>query len=114
LREEAGLRRVSAAMLRSGSYLPGYVQKVLREPGRPLDHMMDSQRPLKALSPKEEKVFRRIATRREQIAGEIAEIQMQLLRDVKPFRLAPDGWSHRRRRDSEKRGGGENTNGEIA
>jgi hypothetical protein len=43
--------------------------------------------PLKALNPREERVFRRIVARREQIAREIAEIEEQLLRDVKPFRL---------------------------
>ncbi|MBS7632533.1 hypothetical protein KEJ15_02775 [Candidatus Bathyarchaeota archaeon] len=90
LREESELRRVSSCMLRSGSYLPGYVQRVLREPGRPLSHLPDPQRPLKALSPREERVFRRIATRREQIAEEIASVQEQLLKDVKPFRLKPD------------------------
>ncbi len=96
LREEAGLRRVSNAMLRSGSYLPGYVQRVLREPGRSLSHLPDPQRPLKALNPKEERVFRKIAARREQIAEEIAVITEQLLHDVKPFRLKPD--LHRRSR----------------
>ncbi|MBS7621272.1 hypothetical protein KEJ32_04080 [Candidatus Bathyarchaeota archaeon] len=100
LREEAWLRRVCNAMLRSGSYLPGYVQRVLREPGRSLTHLPDSQRPLKALNPKEELVFRKIAARREQIAREIAEIQEQLLRDVRPFRLKPDlRRSRSRRRD---------------
>jgi hypothetical protein len=63
LKEEAELRRVSVCMLRSGSYLPGYVQRVLREPGRSLAHLPDPQRPLKALNPKEERVFRRIATK---------------------------------------------------
>lgn len=100
LREEAELRRVSNAMLRSGSYLSGYVQRVLREPGRSLSHLPDPQRPLKALNPREERVFRRIATRREQIAQEIAEIQEQLLKNVKPFRLKPDlhkrSWSRAR------------------
>lgn len=96
LKEEAELRRVSVCMLRSGSYLPAYVKRVLREPGRSLSHLPDPQRPLKALSPKEERVFRKIATRREQIAQEIAEIQEQLLKDVKPFRLKPD--LHRRSR----------------
>jgi hypothetical protein len=45
---------------------------------------------LKALNPREELVFRKIASRREQIAGEIAEIQESLLKDTKPFRLKPD------------------------
>jgi len=94
LREEAELRRVSSCMLRSGSYLPGYVQRVLREPGRSLSHLPDPQRPLKALNPREERVFRKIAARREQIAEEIAVITEQLLHDVKPFRLKPD--LHRR------------------
>lgn len=89
LREEAELRRVSNAMLRSGSYLPAYVQKVLREPGRPVSLVRGKQVPLKALNPKEEKVFRRIAAKREQIAQEIAEITEQLLADVKPYRLKP-------------------------
>lgn len=96
LKEESELRHVSVCMLRSGSYLPGYVQRVLREPGRSLSHLPDPQRPLKALNPKEERVFRRIATRREQIAREIAEIQEQLLRDVKPFRLKPELGTHSR------------------
>jgi len=87
LREEARLRRVCNAMLRSGSYLPGYVQRTLREPGRPVSLVRDGQVPLKALNPREERVFRRIVARREQIAREIAEIEEQLLRDVKPFRL---------------------------
>jgi hypothetical protein len=108
LKEEAELRRVSVCMLRSGSYLPGYVQRVLREPGRSLAHLPDPQRPLKALNPKEERVFRRIATRREQIAQEIAEIQEQLLHDVKPFRLKPDlhkrSWSCRHGKNTEKGG----------
>jgi len=98
LREEVELRRVCNAMLRSGSYLPGYVQRVLREPGRPLTHIPDAQRPLKALNPREERVFRKIAARREQIAREIAEIEEQLLRDVKPFRLKPDLRGSRSRR----------------
>jgi hypothetical protein len=112
LKEEAELRRVSVCMLRSGSYLPAYVQRVLREPGRSLSHLPDPQRPLKALNPKEERVFRRIATRREQIAQEIAEIQEQLLHDVKPFRLKPDmhkrSWSCRHGKNTKK--GGENAN----
>ena len=103
LREEARLRRVCNAMLRSGSYLPGYVRRVLREPGRSLSHLPDAQRPLKALNPKEERVFRRIVARREQIAREIAELSEQLLRDVKPFRLKPEPKRSRSRaRDKNK------------
>lgn len=90
LREEAEIRHACAAMLRSGSYLPGYVQKTLREPGRPVSLVRGGQVPLKALDPKEEKVFRKICTRREIIAGEITDIQLRLLKDVKPFRLKPD------------------------
>jgi hypothetical protein len=111
LKEEAELRRVSVCMLRSGSYLPGYVQRVLREPGRSLAHLPDPQRPLKALNPKEERVFRKIAARREQIAREIAEIEEQLLRKVRPFRLKPDLHSSQsRRRDKDKFEGGEKAN----
>jgi hypothetical protein len=115
LREEARLRKACNAMLRSGSYLPGYVQRVLREPGRSLGHLPDAQRPLKALNPREERVFRRIAARREQIAREIAEIEEQLLRDVKPFRLKPDlRLSRSRARGKNKLERGEKPNGEIA
>jgi hypothetical protein len=96
LREEKELRRTCTAMLRSGSYLPGYVERVLKEPGRPLEHLRTAQTPLKALSPIEEKAFRKIAARREKIAGEIANIQLELLKDVRPFRLKPDSWSRRR------------------
>jgi hypothetical protein len=117
LREEAELRRVCNAMLRSGSYLPGYVRRVLREPGRSLGHLPDGQRPLKALNPREERVFRKIVARREQIAREIAEIEEQLLLDVKPFRLKPDlrlSRSRRRLRGKNKLEGGEKPNGETA
>ena len=114
LREEGELRHVCSAMLRSGSYLPSYAQKVLKQVGRPLDHLMDSQRPLLALNPREERVFRKIMTRREQIAEEICEIEERLLKDIKPFRLKPEAsWSHRRRRDKVKFDGGEK-NGKIA
>jgi hypothetical protein len=115
MREEARLRRVQNCMLRSGSYLPGYVRRVLREPGRSLGHLPDPQRPLKALNPKEERVFRKIAARREQIAREIAEIEEQLLRHVKPFRLKPDlRLSRSRARGKNKLEGGEKPNGETA
>jgi hypothetical protein len=90
LREEVELRSVCNAMLRSGSYLPAYVQRTLREPGRSVSLVRDGQVPLKALNPKEERVFRKIASKREAIAEEIAEITEQLLKDVKPFRLKPD------------------------
>jgi hypothetical protein len=90
LHEEAELRRVSTAMLRSGSYLPSYVQGVLREPGRPVSLVRTGQVPLKALNPKEEVVFRKIASRREQIAARLAEVQLELLKEVKPFRLKPE------------------------
>ena len=90
MREESRLRKIQNTMLRSGSYLSGYVQRTLREPGRPVSLVRDGQVPLKALNPKEERVFRKIAARREQIACEIAELSEQLLRDVKPFRLKPD------------------------
>jgi len=88
LKEEAELRRVSSCILRSGSYLPSYAYRVLKEPkGRPISFMPDPQRPLEALNPEEEKVFRKICTRREEIAQEITELQGQLLKDVQPFRL---------------------------
>lgn len=113
LREEAEIRRVCVAMLRSGSYLPQYVEKTLREPGRPVSLVRNGQVPLKALNPQEERVFRKIATKREQIATEIASIQEQLLKGVKPFRLKPDlHRSRSRRRDNSemKNGGGEREN----
>lgn len=102
LREESELRRVCNAMLRSGSYLPSYVKRTLREPGRPVSLVRNGQVPLKALNPKEEKAFRKIASRREEIAAEIADIQLQLLRDVKPFRLKPDSRSRSRGRLTHK------------
>ncbi|MEM2385486.1 MAG: hypothetical protein QXO67_00745 [Candidatus Bathyarchaeia archaeon] len=96
MREEVRLRRIQNCMLRSGSYLPSYVQKTLREPGRLVSLVRDGQVPLKALNPREELVFRKIAARREQIASEIAEICEQLLKNVRPFRLKPNSRSRRR------------------
>jgi len=89
-REESELRDDWRLIRRSGSALPGYVQEVLREPGRPVSLVRRGQVPLKALKPREEEVFRKIATRREQIAGRLAEIELELLKEVKPFRLKPE------------------------
>jgi hypothetical protein len=96
LREESELRSYTRVMLRSGSFLPQYAAKILREPGRALDYIRTGQIPLKALSPSEERVFRKVLTRREQVANEITDLLEQLLKDVKPFRLKPD--LHRRSR----------------
>jgi hypothetical protein len=91
LKEETELRRVSSCILRSGSYLPGYAYRVLKEPKeRPFSFLPDSQRPLKALDPEEEKVFRKICTRRDEFAQEITDLQGQLFKDVKPFKLDPE------------------------
>jgi len=114
LKEEAELRRVCNAMLRSGSYLPGYVQRVLREPGRPVSLVRSKQVPLKALSPKEEKVFRRIASRREEIAQEIAAIMEQLLHGVKPYRLKPSLRGSQSRARGKSLKGGEKADGKAS
>jgi len=100
-REERELRDDWRLIRRSGSALPGYVQEVLREPGRPVCLVRGGQVPLKALKPKEEEVFRKIATRREQIGARLAEIELELLREVKPFRLKPER-SRSRARDKSK------------
>jgi hypothetical protein len=102
LREERELRSASNAMLRSGSYLPNYVHHVLKEPGRPLSHLPDPQRPLKALNPREEKAFLKIAARREQIADEIAQITEELLQGVKPFSLKLDSCFKSSHRDKKR------------
>ena len=75
-REERELRDDWRLIRRSGSALPRYVQEVLREPGRPVSLVRHGQVPLKALKPKEEEVFRKIATRREQIAARLAEMSL--------------------------------------
>lgn len=100
LREESGLRRVWAAIARSGSYLPAYVDKVLKPQDSPI---RQGQVPLRALSAKEEEIFRRIAARREAIAKEILDIQDKLL-PMRKFRLKP---SRSRRRGTVKHKGGE-------
>jgi len=109
-REEGELRRFSRVMLRSGSFLPQYAQKLLREPGRPVSLIRDGQVPLKALSPSEEQVVRRILAKREAIAKEMTEILDRLLPE-KSFRLKPEpsrrSWS--RRRGTNKPKGGESS-----
>jgi hypothetical protein len=103
LREENELRLYTRVMLRSGSFLPQYAAKILREPGRALDWIRSGQIPLKALAPSEERVFRRVLARREAIAKEITNVLGELLRDVKPFRLKPEPRRLRsRRRDRTK------------
>jgi hypothetical protein len=106
LREEAELRRVSSCMLRSGAYLPSYVEKVLKEQkGKPspfMDSAGEGDRPLRALSKEEEKVFRKICSQREKIAREMAAIQAELLKDVEPFRMESEASSWSRARDRHK------------
>lgn len=99
MREEGDLRRVWATIGRSGSYLPQYVDRVLRPQKSPF---RKGQVPLRALSVKEEEIFRRVAARREAIAQEIVEIQDQLLPKDK-FRLKPEpAHSKSRARDRNK------------
>jgi hypothetical protein len=86
MREEHDLRRVWATIGRSGSYLPQYVDRVLRPQRSPFHQ---GQVPLRALSVKEEEIFRRVAARREAVAQEIVLIQDQLLPKEK-FRLKPE------------------------
>ena len=116
LREEVELRRVCSCMLRSGAYLPGYAERVLKtEKGKPLERSPfrfsreESDRPLACLSRSEEKVFRKICARREEIAREVAEVQAQLLKGVKPFVLPDESQSRVDRR--ENLNGGEKRDG---
>ena len=116
LKEESGLRKTCSCMLRSGAYLPSYAEKVLKEQkGNPSAKdspftfsVGEGDRPLRALSRSEEKVFRKICGRREEIAREVAEIQSELLGSVKPFKLEFEGKSRSRAHDkSTKPNGGE-------
>lgn len=92
--EEAELRQTMRIMLRSGSYLPQYADKLFREgyvkAESPFVRM--GQVPLKALSPKEEQIARRVLAERERIAQEITDILDQLL-PQKKFRLKPESQS---------------------
>ena len=98
IHEESQLRRQSRVMLRSGSFLPKYADRILR----PQDSFVkQGQQPLRALSKKEEGIFRRILGRREQIVKEIVEIQDRLL-PKKKFRLKPSR-SRRRAKNSQWR-----------
>jgi len=104
-REEAELKRVSSVMLRSGSYLPKYADRLFRAPfdrerekTSPFNYPRRGEVPLKALNAKEEAVMRRVLARREAIAQEIAELLDCVLPKEK-FRLSPRRRSRSRRRD---------------
>ncbi len=105
LREESELRQTMRVMLRSGSYLPQYADRLFREKYERDESVFvrRGQVPLKALSPKEEDVARRVLAERERIAQEIADILGQLL-PKKRFRLKP---SRSRRRAKYAGKGGE-------
>lgn len=112
VREDCELRRVSAAMLRSGSYLPKYADRLFRPPwdserqhSGPFNYPSKGEVPLKALSPKEEAIMRRVLARREAIAEKIAEL-LDLVLPKEKFRLLPKR-SKSWRRDKNKREGGE-------
>lgn len=89
-REEMDLRQSMRVMLRSGSYLPQYADKLFREryDGGSSFFVRRGQVPLKALSVAEEDVARRVLAERERIAGEIADVLGKLL-PKKRFRLKP-------------------------
>jgi len=104
--QEAELRQNMRVMLRSGSYLPQYADKLFRERYDRSEPSLvhRGQVPLRALSAKEEDVARRVLAERERIALDIAEVLDQLL-PQKRFRLSSR--SRRRRRDIyERKGGG--------
>jgi len=86
--QEADLRQSMRVMLRSGSYLPQYADKLFREKYDRSEPMFvrKGQVPLRALSAKEEDVARRVLAERERIAQEIAEVLDNLL-PKKRFRL---------------------------
>lgn len=98
MREECELRRQSRVMLRSGSFLPKYADRILRSHDSPIQQ---GQKPLRALSRREEEIFRRILARRDKIVKEIVGIQDRLLPKEK-FRLAPKRHRRSRRRDNIK------------
>jgi len=111
-REDSQLRHVSSTMLRSGSYLPKYADRLFRSPWdserdktSPFNYPRKGEVPLKALNPKEEAIMRRVLARREAIAQCIAELLDQVLPKEK-FRLAPRR-SRSRRCARNKRKGGE-------
>jgi hypothetical protein len=99
--QEAELRQTMRVMLRSGSYLPQYADKLFREKYGSSEPSLvrRGQVPLRALSPKEEDVARRVLAERERIAQEIADVLDKLL-PKKKFRLKPSPRPRRRRSQS--------------
>jgi len=90
LREEADIRKTWCAIARSGSYLEQYAARVLQPQeyrellkveGREFGagDVRDGRVPLKALSPREEQLFKRMCARREEIASELVDIELKLL-----------------------------------
>jgi len=106
--QEADLRQNMRVMLRSGSYLPQYADKLFREKydrSEP-SFVRHGQVPLRAMSKKEEDVARRVLAERERIAQEIADVLDRLL-PKKKFQSKPSR-SRRRRQDKNKMPAGEN------
>ena len=108
LKEEQRLIRLNRVMLRSGAYLDLYADKVLRG-GRAREEAKLGRRPLAALAPDEEPVFRRMMARREAVVKEIREILARrlprseyVLKDERPARR-----SRSQRCAQNKRKGGE-------
>jgi len=110
-REDSQLRRVSSTMLRSGSYLPKYADRLFRSPWdserdktRPFNYPRRGEVPLKALNAKEEAIMRRVLARREAIAQRIAELLDQVL-PAEKFRLRLKRSKSRRRAQNKRKGG---------
>jgi hypothetical protein len=113
-REDSQLRRISSTMLRSGSYLPKYADKLFRAPwdsegesvgeGFRYQRPREGEVPLKVLNPREEKVMRRVLARREAIASRIAEL-LEVVLPKEKFRLAPKRSRSRARAQNRRKGG---------
>lgn len=112
LKEEAELRKTWSAIARSGAYLSKYAARVLKPQeakqlarveyaqardfnydrhynlGAAEDLPREGSEPLKALSRKEEALFKRVCARREAIAKELVEIEEKLL-PLEKFRFKP-------------------------
>jgi hypothetical protein len=85
-REEKFLINVSKTMLRSGSYLPQYADRLFRsseDSGRrrimPMGYSRQDRELRKVLDPMEEEVMRRVLARREAVAQRIAELLDKVL-----------------------------------
>jgi hypothetical protein len=93
LEEEASLRETLRVILRSGAYLKDYAKELLLGDFKQISNLRNRAGIFSQITPRELNVILRILKRREDVVGELLEIEDKLLpSEPYPFMVTEHGW----------------------